>query len=197
MNILASLRTALRALRKNKLRSLLAMLGIVIAVGAVVATVSLGQGAKAKVATQVESLGANLLMVLPGSIAMHGVATGAGATQNLTRDDAAAIERELASSINAIAPLNRTGGQVVYGDQNWFTQIQGTTAAYLQVRSWVIAQGEFFGREEDAAAAKVCVLGKTVVDKLFIPGAPIIGEQLRVKQVPCKIIGVLSPKGQT
>jgi putative ABC transport system permease protein len=197
MNIFASLRTALRALRKNKLRSLLAMLGIVIAVGAVVATVSIGQGAQAKVATQMESLGTNLLMVLPGSIAMHGVATGAGATQNLTRDDAAAIERELASSVNAIAPLNRTGGQVVYGDQNWFTQIQGTTAAYLQVRSWSIAQGEFFGREEDAAAAKVCVLGKTVVDKLFTPGAPIIGEQIRVKQVPCKVIGLLAPKGQT
>src|SRR5205085_9081143 len=92
---------------------------------------------------------------------------------------------------------NRTGGQIVYGDQNWFTQVQGTTAAYLQVRSWTIAQGETFGREEDAAAAKVCVLGKTVVDKLFIPGAPVIGEQIRVKHVPCKVIGVLASKGQS
>src|SRR5258708_33497631 len=148
MNAAASLRTAVRALRKNKLRSLLAMLGIVIAVSAVVATVSIGQGAQAKVATQMESLGTNLLMVLPGSIAMHGVATGAGATQNLTRDHAAAIERELGSSVNAIAPLNRTGGQEVNGDQNWFTQVQGTTAAYLQVRSWSMAHGELFRREE-------------------------------------------------
>jgi putative ABC transport system permease protein len=187
----------LRALRKNKLRSLLAMLGIVIAVGAVVATVSIGQGAQAKVATQMESLGTNLLMVLPGSIAMHGVSTGSGATQNLTRDDAAAIERELGSSIAAVAPINRTGGQVVYGDLNWFTQVQGTTPAYLTVRAWALAQGEAFGREEDAAAAKVCLLGKTVVDKLFIPGAPVIGEQIRVKHVPCKVIGVLASKGQT
>src|ERR1700738_4921771 len=101
MSLLASLRTALRALRKNKLRSLLAMLGIVIAVGAVVATVSIGQGAQAKVARQMESLGTNLLMVLPGSIAMHGVSTGSGATQNLTREDAAAIEKELGSSVAA------------------------------------------------------------------------------------------------
>ena len=106
MNLLASLRTALRALRKNKLRSLLAMLGIVIAVGAVVATVSIGQGAQAKVAQQMESLGTNLLMVLPGSIAMHGVATGSGATQNLTRDDANAIERELTATVAAVAPTS-------------------------------------------------------------------------------------------
>jgi putative ABC transport system permease protein len=197
MNVVASLRTALRALRKNKLRSLLAMLGIVIAVGAVVATVAIGQGAQAKVAAQMESLGSNLLMVLPGSIAMHGVATGSGATQNLTRDDAAAIEKELTSSVAAVAPINRTGAQIVYGDQNWFTQVQGTTAAYLQVRGWSLAQGEPFGREEDAAAAKVCILGKTVVDKLFVPGAPVVGEQIRVKHVPCKVIGVLAPKGQS
>jgi putative ABC transport system permease protein len=197
VNVAASLRTALRALRKNKLRSLLAMLGIVIAVGAVVATVSIGQGAQAKVAAQMESLGSNLLMVLPGSIAMHGVATGSGATQNLTRDDASAIERELTNSVAAVAPINRTGGQIVYGDQNWFTQVQGTTAAYLAVRGWALQQGDPFGREEDAAAAKVCLLGKTVVDKLFVPGAPVIGEQIRVKHVPCKVIGVLAAKGQT
>jgi putative ABC transport system permease protein len=197
MNVFASLRTALRALRKNKLRSLLAMLGIVIAVAAVVATVAIGQGAQAKVAAQMESLGSNLLMVLPGSIAMHGVATGAGATQNLTRDDAAAIERELTQTVSAIAPVNRTGGQIVYGDQNWFTQVQGTTASYLQVRGWQLAQGEAFGREEDAAAAKVCVLGKTVVDKLFFEGAPVVGEQIRVKHVPCKVVGVLAAKGQS
>ncbi len=197
MNILASLRTALRALRKNKLRSLLAMLGIVIAVAAVVATVSIGQGAQAKVAAQMASLGSNLLMVVPGSIAAHGVATGAGATQNLTRDDATAIERELTSSVLAIAPINRTSAQVVYGDQNWFTQTIGTTAAYLEVRGWPLAQGEPFGREEDAAAAKVCILGKTVVDKLFPDASHVLGEQIRVKHVPCKVIGILAAKGQS
>src|SRR5438105_5058927 len=173
------------------------MLGIVIAVAAVMATVSIGQGAQAKVAEQMESLGANLLMVLPGSIAMHGVATGSGATQNLTRDDATAIERDLTASVAALAPINRTGAQVVYGDQNWFTQVQGTTAGYLAVRGWALAQGEPFGREEDAAAAKVCILGKTVVDKLFVPGAPVVGEQIRVKHVPCKVVAVLASKGQS
>jgi putative ABC transport system permease protein len=197
VNAFASLRTALRALRKNKLRSLLAMLGIVIAVAAVMATVSIGQGAQAKVAEQMESLGANLLMILPGSIASHGVATGTGATQNLTRDDATAIERDLSTSVAAVAPINRTGAQVVYGDQNWFTQVVGTTAAYLTVRAWPLAEGEAFGREEDASAAKVCVLGQTVVGKLFIPGSPVIGEQIRVKHVPCKVVGILAAKGQS
>src|SRR2546428_42006 len=171
------------------------MLGIVIAVAAVMATVSIGQGAQAKVAQQMESLGSNLLMVLPGSIAMHGVATGSGATQNLTRDDATAIERELGNSVAAVAPINRTGAKVVYGDQTWFTQVQGTTAAYLQVRAWPVAQGEAFGREEDVSAAKVCLLGQTVVNKLFVPGAPVLGEQVRVKHVPCKVIGILAGKG--
>ncbi len=197
MNASASLRTALRALRKNKLRSLLAMLGIVIAVAAVMATVSIGQGAQAKVVQRWESLGANLLVVSPGSVAMHGVATGSGATQNLTRDDALAIERELTSSVLAVAPVNKTGAQIIYGDQNWFTQVQGTTAAYLQVRNRPLAEGHAFGREEDASAAKVCILGETVVKKLFIPGAPVLGEQIRVKHVPCKVIGILTSKGQT
>src|SRR5437879_9096273 len=164
MNVLAATRTALRALRKNKRRSLLAMLGIVIAVGAVVATVAIGQGAQAKVAAQMASVGSNLLMIVPGSIAAHGVATGAGATQNLNREDLTAIERELTTSVAAIAPINRTGAQVVYGDQNWFTQVQGTTAAYLQVRGWALAQGDPFGREEDAA-----VVPCTCVNQFWSP----------------------------
>src|SRR5438874_10920175 len=123
MNFGASLRTAVRALRKNKLRSLLAMLGIVIAVAAVMATVSIGQGAQAQVAQQMESLGSNLLMVLPGSIAMHGVATGSGATLNLTRDDATAVERELTISVAAVSPIYLTGALVVYCAQYWLTQV--------------------------------------------------------------------------
>jgi putative ABC transport system permease protein len=153
MNVVAALRTALRALRKNKLRSFLAALGIVIAVAAVVATVAIGQGAQAKVAAQMASLGSNMLMILPGSMMQHGAATGTGATQNLTRDDAQAVEKELTASVAAVAPVNRTGAQVVYGDANWFTQVVGTSPAYLDVRSWTLAQGEMFGREEDAAAA--------------------------------------------
>jgi putative ABC transport system permease protein len=196
MNLFASLRTALRALRKNKLRSFLAALGIVIAVAAVVATVAIGQGAQAKVAAQMASLGSNMLMVLPGSMMQHGAATGSGATQNLTRDDAQAIEKELTSSVGAIAAMSRTGAQVIYGDANWFTQVVGTSSSYLDVRSWPLAAGEMFGREEDAAAAKVCVLGQTVVDKLFGEQRA-LGEQIRVKHVPCKVVGILSVKGQS
>jgi len=143
MNIFAALRTALRALRKNKLRSFLAALGIVIAVAAVIATVAIGEGAKAKVADQMASLGSNLLMILPGSVMQHGAATGAGA-----------------------------------------------------VRGWPLADGEAFGREEDAAAAKVCLIGQTVKDKLF-GDSPAVGEQIRVRHVPCKVVGVLSAKGQS
>jgi putative ABC transport system permease protein len=196
MNLFASLRTALRALRKNKLRSFLAALGIVIAVAAVVATVAIGQGAQAKVAAQMASLGSNMLMIQPGSMMQHGAATGSGATQNLTRDDAQAIEKELTSSVSAIAPINRTGAQVIYGDANWFTQVVGTTSSYLDVRSWQLASGEMFGREEDAAAAKVCIVGQTVVDKLF-GEQPALGEQIRVRHVPCKVVGILSMKGQS
>ena len=196
MNLFAALKTALRALRKNKLRSFLAALGIVIAVAAVVATVAIGQGAQAKVAAQMASLGSNMLMIQPGSMMQRGAATGAGATQNLTRDDAQAIEKELTSSVGAIAPMSRAGAQVVYGDANWFTQVIGTTSSYLDVRSWPLAAGEMFGREEDAAAAKVCILGQTVVDKLFGQQSA-LGEQIRVKHVPCKVVGILSMKGQS
>ncbi|HET9595252.1 MAG TPA: ABC transporter permease [Anaeromyxobacteraceae bacterium] len=195
MNLLPSLRTALRALRRNKLRSALAMLGIVIAVAAVVSTVALGQGARAKVASQMASLGSNLLMVVPGAMMSHGASTGAGATQTLVVDDGRAVEKELGHAVLAVAPVNRMGAQVVYGDQNWFTQVMGSTASYLTVRQWPLAAGEPFGREEEAAGAKVCLIGQTVKDKLFGDGAA-VGEQIRVKHVPCKVVGVLAAKGQ-
>jgi putative ABC transport system permease protein len=196
MSLLASLRTALRALTRNKLRSLLAMLGIVIAVGAVVATVAIGQGAQVRVAEQMASLGSNLIMVLPGSVMTRGAASGSGATQTLTREDAAAIERELGRSVAAVAPISRTSGQIINGDANWFTQVLGTSAGYLAVRGWPLAQGEPFGRAEENIAAKVCLLGHTVKDKLFGEG-PAVGQQIRVNRLPCKVIGVLATKGQS
>jgi putative ABC transport system permease protein len=200
VNLLASLRTALRALRKNKLRSLLAMLGIVIAVAAVVATVSIGQGAKEQVARQMASLGSNLLMIVPGAMNQRGASTGAGAQQSLTREDGLAIEREV-TGVAAVAPVSRASAQLVYGDANWSTGILGTTSAYLEVRQWALARGEPFSREEEAAGAKVCILGQTVVDKLFgeldAQGLQdVIGAQIRVRQIPCKVIGLLEAKGQ-
>ena len=162
-----------------------------------VATVAIGQGAQAKVAQQMESLGSNLLMVLPGSMAKGGVATGTGAQQSLTRDDATAIEREVSDSVSAVSPVSRTSGQVLYGGQNWFTSIQGVSPSYLDIRNAALAEGQSFTREQDAAAAKVAIIGKTVADKLFPNGAQIVGEQIRVKQEPVTVIGVLAPKGQS
>jgi putative ABC transport system permease protein len=171
------------------------MLGIVIAVAAVVATVSLGQGARAKVAQQMASIGANLLMVVPGSMMTRGAATGTGAVQTLDLEDGRAIERELPHVVEAVAPVNRAGAQIVYGDANWFAQVVGSTAAYLRVRQWPLAAGEVFGREEEAAAAKVCLLGETVKDKIF-GNSNAVGEQIRVNHMPCKVVGVLAAKGQ-
>jgi putative ABC transport system permease protein len=189
------MRTALRALRRNKLRSALAMVGIVIAVAAVIATVALGAGAQAKVAREMATLGSNLLTVSPGAISSRGASSGAGATQTLTLEDGRAVERELAATVAAVAPLNRVGAQVVHAEFNWFTQIVGSTSAYLLVRAWPLAEGDAFGREEEAAGAKVCLLGATVKERLFGEASP-VGEQIRVKQMPCKVVGVLAPKGQ-
>jgi putative ABC transport system permease protein len=195
VNVLSSVRTAMVAVRRNKLRSALAALGIIIAVAAVVATVALGEGAKAKVAQQMASLGSNMLTVSPGAVSAKGVSTGVGATQTLTLEDGRAIERDLGDVVVAAAPLNKIGAQVVYGDVNWFTQIVGTTPGYLEVRDWPLSAGEAFGKDDVASGAKVCLLGQTVKEKLF-GDAPAVGEQIRLRQIPCKVVGVLAAKGQ-
>lgn len=195
MSFWQAVRTAWRALLKNALRSFLATLGIMIAVAAVVGTVALGQGARAKVAQQMASLGTNLLSVSPGAGNMRGVSSAAGTGHTLTIDDGLAIERELDHLVAAMAPITRGNAQLVYRDVNWSSMVIGTTPAYLQVRASTIAEGEFFTREEDAMGAKVCVLGATVVDKLFGEASP-IGAQIRVKHMTCRVVGVLGKKGQ-
>jgi putative ABC transport system permease protein len=136
-----------------------------------------------------------MLTVSPGAMSSRGVSTGTGATQTLTLEDGRAIERDLAHLVAAAAPLNKSGAQVVYGDQNWFTQIVGTSPGYLQVRDWPLSAGEAFGREEAMAGAKVCLLGQSVKEKLF-GDANAVGEQIRVKHITCKVTGVLAAKGQ-
>ena len=195
MNVLASVRTALFALRRNKLRSALAMVGIVIAVSAVVATVAIGEGAKAQVAQKMASLGLNMLTVSPGAVNTHGASTGAGGTQTLTLEDARAVERELSAVVSFVAPVNKLGAQIIYGGVNWFAPVYGTSAGYLAIRDWPLVAGQPFGREELASGAKVCIIGQTVREKLFGEASP-IGEQIRVKHVPCKVIGVLAMKGE-
>ncbi|HTW92959.1 MAG TPA: ABC transporter permease [bacterium] len=189
-----TLRIALRALQVHKLRSLLTMLGIIIGVGAVVAMVSVGQGATAQIKQRIASLGANVLYVFPGSFNAGGVRGGAGSTvATLTLDDAAAIAQNCPDVV-AVAPIVRRGAQAVYSNQNWFTQINGTTPDYLTVRSWDIADGAMFTSADGDAATKVCVLGKTVADNLFPDEEP-VGAVIRVNNVPFTVVGVLAVKG--
>ena len=191
-----TLRTALRALRRNKLRSGLTMLGIIIGVAAVIATVSIGKGADAAVQQQIRSLGTNLLMVVPGATTAAGVRSGWGGVSTLTMGDALAIAREC-DAIAEVAPFRRQVMQVQYGNQNWSTAVQGTVSAFFRVAEWVLSSGEAFTTRDEEGATRVAVLGQTVVDQLFGAGHDPVGETIRVKNVPLRVIGVLEEKGQT
>jgi putative ABC transport system permease protein len=189
-------RTALRALRRNKLRSVLTMLGVVIGVGAVIVMVSIGQGASAAVRAQIEALGTNLLMVIPGATTRAGVRSGWGGASTLTVQDAKAIGEEC-SAVSGVAWSRRQIGQVVQAELNWSTQIQGASSAYFAVRNWPVVSGETFGPRDEETANRVAVLGQTVVDNLFGAGEDPLGAVIRVKDVPFRVIGVLQRKGQT
>jgi len=189
-----TVRIALRALQVHKLRSLLTMLGIIIGVGAVVAMLSVGQGASQQVQQRIASLGSNVLQVFPGSATTGGVRMGAGSNvRSLTLDDANAIGAACPDVI-AVAPIASRGAQVVYSNQNWATNITGTTPDYLTVRSWDIAEGNMFTGDDVNAAAKVCVLGQTLVDNLFALEDP-IGAVVRIRNIPFTVTGVLTVKG--
>jgi putative ABC transport system permease protein len=191
-----TLRTALRALERNKLRSALTMLGVVIGVAAVIVMVSIGQGATAAVQSQIRSLGTNLLMVIPGATTRGGVRSGWGGASTLTLADAQAIGEELGPGAR-IAWIRRDVAQVVSGDSNWSTALQGTSAGYADVREWPLASGTFFGEREEASAARVAVLGRTVVDNLFGAGTDPIGQTVRIRNAPYTVVGVLERKGQS
>jgi len=194
MNPLMTIRIALRALKKNKTRAALTVLGIVIGVAAVILLVSISQGAGAMVQQQFQSLGTNVLIVHPGSRQPGGVRQGQGSQVTLTAADGAAIEREC-PSVLAASPMMRTDGQVIVGNQNWAPdEISGVNPALLLVRNWQIARGGFFTEREVRSASKVCVVGQTVVDNLF-PNVDPIGKTLRIKKIPFVVIGILEPKG--
>jgi putative ABC transport system permease protein len=192
-NVFEIYRVALVALRRNPMRTLLTMLGVIIGVGCVVAMVAIGQGASAAIQSQIGALGTNFLLVHPGSHSRGGIHGGLGSVQNLTADDAAAIVREC-PSVAVADPGVRTGTQVVYGDQNWATSIQGTGPNYPTIRAWAVAKGSYFSDEDVKAATKVAVLGQTVVDNLFGSANP-IGQIIRMKGVPFRVLGVLDKKG--
>jgi putative ABC transport system permease protein len=195
VSLVACARVALRALRVNTLRSVLTMLGIIIGVGAVIAMISVGAGAQARVAEQIRSLGSNLVIILPGSFSAGGVRLGYGTRPTITSDDADAILREI-PTVHAVAPAVRGGGQIVLGNTNWGTTIQGTTPAFEEARQWPAVAGRFFTQEEFETAAKVVLLGQTVAQNLFGEGDP-VGQIVRVREVPMTIVGVLDRKGQS
>ena len=197
MNILwMTVVTALRALRRNKLRSALTMLGIIIGVAAVITMVSIGRGADAAVQQQIQSLGNNLLMIVPGATTANGVRSGWGMASTLTVADAAAIRKEC-TAVAELTYVKRQIVQVVYGNENWSTSAQGSTPSYQAVRDWPVRAGRYYDEQEEAGARPVALLGQTVVDHLFQPGEDPVGATIRVKDVPFEVIGVLAPKGQT
>jgi len=188
--------TAWRALGRNPTRSVLTMLGVVIGVGAVIAMVSVGQGADASVQAQIASMGTNVVMVVPGATTAGGVRSGWGGVSTLTVGDAKAIEREC-PSVAAVTWIRREVAQVTHGNLNWATAIQGSPPSFGRVRDWPVGSGRFFTQSEEDSAAKVAVLGRTLVDQLFPSGQDPIGATIRIKNVPFLVIGVLSPRGQT
>jgi putative ABC transport system permease protein len=196
VNPLQTFRVALRALMRNKMRSFLTMLGIIIGVSAVIAMVAIGEGAKARVEEAFAAMGTNLLIVMPGSTSTGGVQGGSGSMPTLTWDDLKAIQSEL-SSVKYAAPQLRSNGQVMSEEQNWGTQIYGTTPEYFKIRSWSVSSGSGLSQSDLDTGNKVAVLGQTVADKLFGLGSAPIGQAIRVKNIPFTVIGVLTKKGQS
>ncbi|HXG16691.1 MAG TPA: ABC transporter permease [Calidithermus sp.] len=195
MSVLQSARVALRALRVNTLRSALTMLGIIIGVGAVIAMVSVGAGAQVRVAEQIQSLGSNLIIVLSGSVTSSGIRLGQGSQLTITEDDAEAIAREI-PAVQVAAPSMRGTAQVVYGNLNWATVIQGVTADYFEARDWPVVAGRTLEPQDVEGATKVAVVGQTAALNLFGDGDP-LGQIIRIKKVPFTVVGVLDRKGQT
>lgn len=183
-----------RALRVNKMRSALTMLGIIIGVGAVIAMIGIGTAASNKISKFISSIGSNILMVTPGATSAGGVRMGAGTQSTLTLNDADAVKREC-PAVALVAPVLGGVAQIVYGSQNWSTGVTGTTPSMFTAREWSMDSGRIFTEQEVRSAGKVCLLGRTVVDNLFGSLDP-VGQVVRIKNVPFTVIGVLEAKGQ-
>ncbi|MFB3813816.1 MAG: ABC transporter permease [Terriglobales bacterium] len=195
MDLLSIIRIALRALARNKMRSSLTMLGIIIGVGAVIAMVGVGQGAQQKVQEQIQSMGSNLLFVGSGNVTRGGIRMGAGATKTLIYDDMKAIQREVPTVATA-APGSGTSAQIVFDNQNWYTRITGTEPQYLDIRSWPLVAGANFTQEDVNRSANVALIGDTVRKNLFGAVNP-VGQTIRIGNLPFTVVGVLAAKGQS
>jgi len=188
--------SSLRILRRNPLRAGLTMLGIIIGIGAVVAMVSLGQGATASVQAEISSLGTNVLIIVPGATTVGGVRGGLGSVSTLTVSDAEDIEKKVANVTMAIYGT-RSVLQVIHENKNWSTVVLGTNPEFTDIRSWPVAQGNFFTQSDMDSAAKVVVLGKTAAQNLYETGEDVVGSEIRIRNVPLRVIGILAPKGQS
>ncbi len=193
MRIYTTSLIAIRALHRNKLRTVLAALGMIIGIGAVITMVSMGNGAKAQIESSIAGLGQNMITIFPGSLTSGGMRGGWGSASTLTVEDAEAIKREIWGAVG-VSPEIRDRQQVMANGLNWNTQVMGESPDFPSIRSWKIAEGDFFSEADVRTAAKVCVIGKTVADQLF-SGMDPIGQAIRVRNIPLRVVGLLSAKG--
>jgi putative ABC transport system permease protein len=193
MRFVATTVISLRALRRNKMRSFLTALGIIIGVGAVITMVSIGNGAKAQVEAQVASLGNNVISVFPGSSTASGARGGMGSSNTLTVEDALAIQREIHGAVS-VSPELRHGTQVLGNGLNWRTNVHGVGPDFLSIRAWSVREGDIFTETDVRANAKVCVIGETIARQLY-PDVNPLGQSLRIRNIPFRIVGILTSKG--
>jgi putative ABC transport system permease protein len=195
MNLGNLIKVAINALKRNKMRSFLTMLGIIIGVASVITMLAIGQGSKKSIQDQIASMGSNMLFVMPGNMMSGGVQQGGSSSQRLTISDVNSIRTEC-DAVVAASPEVRSSGQVVYGNSNWPTTIYGGGEEYLEIKSWEVVSGRNITDSEAKGSAKVCLVGRTVADQIFGEGVDPTGETIRFKNIPFKIIGVLQEKGQ-
>lgn len=189
------IKVAFKSIVKNRMRSLLTSLGIIIGVGAVIVMVAIGQGAQERIKNEISQLGTNLIIVFPSASRFGGVSRGAGSFNRFKMEDVEAL-REQATLLSGVSEVVRSGGQVIGGGNNWSTSIMGVAPDYLTIRDWPLESGDFFTEREIRSMAKVAVLGKQVAENLF-PGEDPVGERIRIRNIPFKVIGVLASKGQS
>lgn len=195
MKIKKILKAAIKSILKSRMRSLLTALGIIIGVAAVVVMVAIGDGAQQQVEQQIAALGTNMIIIFPGSSSSGGINRGAGSINRFTMDDVQKI-KDGASLIKYVSPVIRSSAQIIGGAGNWSTQVLGVATNYLNIRDWPLSSGSFFTDRDVLSRAKVAVLGQTVVNNLF-PNQDPVGQQIRIRNVPFRVIGVLNPKGQS
>jgi putative ABC transport system permease protein len=197
MSIINLLKIAFRALKRNKLRAFLTMLGIIIGVAAVIAMMAIGEGSKQSIRSSLSGMGSNMITIMPQSNEPGGVRLQGSSIQTLKFEDITAIEKLQSKNINGLSPVVSTSGQAIKGGYNWPTTITGVSPDYLNIRQLKLQDGILFSENDVKSFAKVCLLGKTVIDNLFPDGSNPIGQIIRFKNIPFQVIGILEPKGQS